>query len=94
MVWYHKGNVKPEEEWPTDEYWREHWSNLHGSEEEPDPGSFSDSAWVLPGNVTDQDWLSRLPETKETYTCQNWLARPVRPLKEILQIFSVRKVNT
>ena len=43
MVWYHKGNVKPEEEWPTDEYWREHWSNLHGSEEEPDPGSFSDS---------------------------------------------------
>ena len=35
MVWYHKGNVKPEEEWPTDEYWREHWSNLHGSEEEP-----------------------------------------------------------
>ena len=38
MVWYRKGNVKPEEEWPTDEYWRAHWSNLHGSEEEPDPG--------------------------------------------------------
>ena len=51
-------------------------------------------AWVLPGNVTDQDWLSRLPETKETYTCQNWLARPVHPLKEFLQIFSVREVNT
>ena len=24
-------------------------------------------AWVLPGNITDWDWLSRPPETKETY---------------------------
>ena len=24
-------------------------------------------AWVLPGNVTNWDWLSRPPETKETY---------------------------
>ena len=31
-----KGNVKPEEEWPTDEYWEDHWSE---SEEESDPGS-------------------------------------------------------
>ena len=31
-----KGNVKPEEEWPTDEYWKDHWSE---SEEESDPGS-------------------------------------------------------
>ena len=28
-----KGNVKPEEEWPTDEYCRLCWSELHGSEE-------------------------------------------------------------
>ena len=31
-----KGNVKPEEEWPTDEYWGDDWSD---SEEESDPGS-------------------------------------------------------
>ena len=34
-----KGNVKPEEEWPTDEYWRDHWSKLHGSEEESETDS-------------------------------------------------------
>ena len=37
-----KGNVKPEEEWPTDEYWRKSWSFVHGSEQEPDPGSVTD----------------------------------------------------
>ena len=35
-----KGNVKPEEEWPTDEYWRDYWSKF---EEESDPGSGTDS---------------------------------------------------
>ena len=35
-----KGNVKPEEEWPTDEYWGDDWSD---SEEESDPGSFTAS---------------------------------------------------
>ena len=35
-----KGNVKPEEEWPTDEYWEDHWSEL---EEESNPGSVTDS---------------------------------------------------
>ena len=35
-----EGNVKPEEEWPTDEYWEDHWSK---SEEESDPGSVTDS---------------------------------------------------
>ena len=34
-----KGNVKPEEEWPTDEYWRDHWSKWHGSEEESETDS-------------------------------------------------------
>ena len=38
-----KGNVKPEEEWPTDEYWRKRWSFFHGSEQEPDPGSVTHS---------------------------------------------------
>ena len=37
------GNVKPEEEWPTDEYWRGRWRYWNGSEEEPDPGSVNDS---------------------------------------------------
>ena len=36
-----KGNVKPEEQWPTDEYWGDHWSE---SEEESDPGSVTDSS--------------------------------------------------
>ena len=34
-----EGNVKPEEEWPTDENWGDHWSE---SEEESDPGSVTD----------------------------------------------------
>ena len=34
-----EGNVKPEEEWPTDENWEDHWSE---SEEESDPGSVTD----------------------------------------------------
>ena len=38
-----KGNVKPEEEWPTDEYWRKRWSFFHGSEQGPDPGSVTHS---------------------------------------------------
>ncbi|XP_066019591.1 NLR family CARD domain-containing protein 4 [Pocillopora verrucosa] len=39
---YHddKGNVKPEEQWPTDEYWGDDWSE---SEEESDPGSVINS---------------------------------------------------
>ena len=36
-----KGNVKPEEQWPTDEYWGDHCSE---SEEESDPGSVTDSS--------------------------------------------------
>ena len=35
-----KGNVKPEEQWPTDEYWGDDWSD---SEEESDPGSVINS---------------------------------------------------
>ena len=35
-----KGNVKPEEQWPTDEYWGDDWSE---SEEESDPGSVINS---------------------------------------------------
>ena len=45
-----KGNVKPEEEWPTDEYWRQYWGE---SEEESDPGSVTDSGdEEEPGSVT------------------------------------------
>ena len=31
-----KGNVKPEEEWPTDEYWRNCMDTDSGDEEEPE----------------------------------------------------------
>ena len=45
-----KGNVKPEEEWPTDEYWRDHWRQ---PAEESDPGSVTDSGdKEEPGSVT------------------------------------------
>ena len=37
------GLLLSEEEWPTDEYWREHRSYWYGSEGEPDPGSVTDS---------------------------------------------------
>ena len=41
---YRKGNVKPEDEWPTDEYWqRKSWSFFNAPEHEPDPGSVTDS---------------------------------------------------
>ena len=36
-----KGNVKPEEQWPTDENWGDYWSE---SEEQSDPGSVTDSS--------------------------------------------------
>ena len=46
-----KGNVKPEEEWPTDEFWRDYWGE---SEEESDPGSVTASGDEEdPGSVTD-----------------------------------------
>ena len=46
-----EGNVKPEEEWPTDEYWEDHWSEL---EEESDSGSGTDSSDEEdPGSGTD-----------------------------------------
>ena len=42
-----KGNVKPEEEWPTGEYWSK-------SEAESDPGSVTNSGDEEdPGSVTD-----------------------------------------
>ena len=45
-----KGNVKPEEEWPTDEYWRKHLSKL---EEVSNPWSVTDSGdEEEPGSVT------------------------------------------
>ena len=37
---YDDGSVKPEEKWPTDEYWGDHWSEW---EEESDPGSVINS---------------------------------------------------
>ena len=38
-----KGNLKPKDQWPTEEDWMSLWIIFYGSEDEPDPGSVSES---------------------------------------------------
>ena len=49
-------NLKPEDEWPTEEHWRERWKFYYGSEDEPDPESVTESDDEQePGSVTESD---------------------------------------